>query len=184
MGKTALVIVDLQNDYFPGGRWTLNGIESAATAAAKIISQFRAKGLPVIHVRHEFSSPDAPFFRPGSEGARIHESVSPKGDEPVILKNFANSFRNTSLKEHLDRAGVEEIVVCGAMSHMCIDATVRAASDLGYRCTVVQDACATRDLEFNGISVPARQVHAAFMAALGAAYAKVVATADLMRDMA
>ena len=174
MPTRALVLIDIQNDYFPGGKWTLSGIESAADNAAKVLAAARAAGDLVVHVRHEFASPDPPFFAPGSDGAEIHPKVRVADGEPVVLKHHVNAFRETDLKAVLDRHGVEEVVICGAMSHMCVDAGARAASDLGYRCIVVHDACATRDQEFEGAVVPAAQVHAAFMAALKFGYATSV----------
>jgi hypothetical protein len=128
----------------------------------------------VVHIRHEFPTADAPLFAPGSEGAQIHPKARNLQGEPVLLKHHVNSFRETDLKALLDRHGVEEVVICGAMSHMCVGAGTRAASDLGCRCVVVHDACATRDQEFEGAVVPAAQVHAAFMAALRFGYAKLV----------
>jgi nicotinamidase-related amidase len=178
MPTRALVLIDVQNDYFPGGKWPLKGIESAADNAAKLLAAARRAGDLVVHVRHEFPAANAPFFAPGSEGARIHPKVRGLDDEPVVLKQHVNSFRETDLKEILDRHGVEEVVICGAMSHMCVDAGVRAASDLGYKCVVVHDACATRDQEFAGTVVPAAEVHAAFMAALEFGYARLVSTDD------
>ena len=178
MPKRALVLIDIQNDYFPGGRWTLSGIDAAADNAAKLLAAARGAGELVVHVRHEFPSADAPFFAPGSAGARIHPKARNLDGEPVVLKHHVNSFRETDLKAILDQNGVEEVVICGAMSHMCVDAGTRAASDLGYRCVVVHDACATRDQEFVGAVVPAAQVHAAFMAALQFGYAKVVSTEE------
>jgi nicotinamidase-related amidase len=183
MPRRALVLIDIQNDYFPGGKWTLNGIESAADNAARALEAARAAGDLVIHVRHEFPTPEAPFFAPGSNGAKIHPKVRNLESEPVVLKHHVNSFRETDLKALLDRHGVEEVVICGAMSHMCVDAGVRAASDLGFRCVVVHDACATRDQEFAGAVVPAAQVHAAFMAALGFGYAKLVTTEEYLAGM-
>ena len=135
----------------------------------------------VVHVRHEFPTADAPFFAPGSDGAQIHPKVRAADGEPVVLKHHVNAFRETDLKALLDRHGVEEVVICGAMSHMCIDAGVRAASDLGYRCTVLHDARATRDQEFAGTTIPAADVHAAYMAALHFAYAKVMSTEEYLR---
>jgi nicotinamidase-related amidase len=99
---------------------------------------------------------------------------------PVVVKNFPNSFLKTNLKELLDQHGIKEVTVIGAMSHMCIDATTRAASDFGYNATVVHDACATLDLEFRGTTVPAAQVHAALMAALAYGYASVVSTSEYL----
>ena len=180
MPKRALVLIDIQNDYFPGGKWPLSGIETAAENAAKVLEAARAAGDLVVHVRHEFPSADAPFFAPGSAGAKIHPTVRGVDGEPVVLKHHVNSFRETDLKEILDRHGVEEVVICGAMSHMCVDAGVRATSDLGYQCVVVHDACATRDQEFEGMVVPAAEVHAAFMAALRFGYARLVSTEEYL----
>ena len=181
MPKRALVLIDIQNDYFPGGKWTLSGIETAADNAARVLAAAREAGDLVVHVRHEFPTADAPFFAPGSDGAKIHPKVRNLGGEPVVLKHHVNSFRETDLKAILDRNGVEEVVICGAMSHMCVDAGARAASDLGYRCVVMHDACATRDQEFEGAIVPAAQVHAAFMAALRFGYAKLLTTEEYIR---
>jgi nicotinamidase-related amidase len=180
MPKRALVLIDIQNDYFPGGKWTLTGIDAAADNAAKVLAAAREAGDLVVHVRHEFPTADAPFFAPGSPGAQIHPKVVTAGGEPVVLKHHVNAFRETDLKALLDRHGVEEVVICGAMSHMCVDAGARAASDLGYRCVVVHDACATRDQEFEGAVVPAAQVHAAFMAALRFGYARLVSTEEYL----
>jgi len=180
MAKRALVLIDIQNDYFPGGKWPLAGIESAADNAARVLAAARAAGDVVIHVRHEFPTTEVPFFTPGSDGAKIHPKVQNQGQESVVLKHHVNSFRETDLKALLDRHGVEDVVICGAMSHMCVDAGVRAASDLGYRCVVVHDACATRDQEFGGKRVPAAEVHAAFMSALQFGYAKLVSTEEYL----
>lgn len=178
--KTALIVVDIQNDYFPGGLWTLSKVEAAAAKAAQVIAAFRERGDLVVHIRHEFTSADAPFFRPGSEGAHIHPSVINKGDEPVVLKHYINSFRETELKAVLDRHAIDAVVIVGNMSHMCVDGITRAAVDLGYDTTVLHDACATLDLQFNGVKVPAEHVHAAFMAALSFGYAPVISTAEYL----
>ncbi|MGE8497958.1 MAG: cysteine hydrolase family protein [Pseudomonas sp.] len=181
MSKTALIVVDIQNDYFPGGLWTLSKVEAAAAKAAEVIAAFRASGDLVVHIRHEFTSNDAPFFRPGSEGAKLHPSVINKPEEPVVLKHYINSFRETELKPVLDQHGIDTVVVVGNMSHMCVDGITRAAVDFGYNTTVLHDACATLDLEFNGVKVPAEYVHAAFMAALSFGYAPVISTADYLQ---
>ncbi len=176
MSNKALLVIDIQNDYFPGGKWTVDKMEAAAANAARLIADARVKGDRIIHVRHEFPAEPAPFFAPGSEGAQTHQSVAPIEGETTILKHSANSFRETGLKQILDGDGVGEVVICGAMSQMCIDATTRAAADFGYKVTLVHDACGAREVAFNGQAVPAEQVHAAFMAALGSAYATVTDT--------
>lgn len=180
MPKRALVLIDIQNDYFPGGKWTLSGIEAAADNAARILASARAASDLVVHVRHEFPTADAPFFTPGSPGAQINLKVRNRETEPIVLKHHVNAFRDTDLKELLDRHNVEELVICGAMSHMCVDAGTRAACDLGYQCIVVHDACATREQEFEGVVVPATEVHAAFMAALRFGYAKLISTDEYL----
>lgn len=179
-GKKALIVVDIQNDYFPGGLWTLSKVEAAAAKAAQVIAAFRDSGDLVVHIRHEFTSQEAPFFRPHSEGAKLHPSVINQPEEPVVLKHYINSFRETELKPILDQHGIEEVVVVGNMSHMCVDGITRAAVDFGYVTTVLHDACATLDLEFDGVKVPAAHVHAAFMAALSFGYAPVISTAEYL----
>ncbi|WP_218997738.1 cysteine hydrolase family protein [Shewanella algae] len=182
MSKRAVIVVDIQNEYFSSGKLPLVNIEQAAANAARVIQMARQNKDLLIHVHHEFPDPNAPLFTPGSGGVEIHESVAPDGDEPVILKNYPNSFLNTNLKELLDTNSIEEVVVIGAMSHMCIEATSRAASDFGYKVTVVEDACTTLDLEFNGVKVPAAQVHATAMAALEFAYASIKSTAGFINS--
>jgi nicotinamidase-related amidase len=181
--STALVIVDIQNDYFPGGRMTLEGIERAAGNAARLLEHFRNTGQPTFHIQHTWEDASAPFFVAGTTGAEIHASVAPRPGEPVIVKHFPNSFRESPLLAELRRVGADRLAICGAMSHMCIDATTRAASDLGFNCLVAHDACATRNVEFEGTTVPAKDVHAAYMSALGFAYAKVLPTADALKSL-
>jgi nicotinamidase-related amidase len=179
MSKRAIIVVDLQRDYLATGQFALVGIDDATANATKVIEAARSAGDKVIHVRHE-NPADAPFFVPGTEGAEIIPAVAPAEGELVITKNYPNSFRETELKQALDEEGIRDVVVLGAMSHMCIDATSRAAADLGYNTMIIEDACATRDLEFNGKTVPAAQVHAAYMSALAFAYGKVVTTSELL----
>jgi len=184
MDKTVLILVDIQNDYFPGGKMTLEGVEPACANAARLLRHFRDKRLPVFHIRHLATQPGATFFLPDTPGSEIHPSVAPMADESVIVKHFPNSFRETSLLDQLKKAGVASVTVGGAMSHMCIDATVRAACDLGFQCLVAHDACATRALTFGQETAPAAKVHAAFMAALSAAYAQVLSTQEVIQKIA
>ncbi|HET7671755.1 MAG TPA: cysteine hydrolase family protein [Burkholderiales bacterium] len=179
MAERALLIIDIQNDYFPGGKMELEGADAAAKNAAQALRTFREKSLPVFHVRHLSVRPGSTFFIPGTSGAEIHAAVKPEGSEKVIEKNFPNSFRGTPLENALKEAGVKELVVAGMMTHMCVDASVRHAADLGYRVTLLGDACATRTQTFGGETVPARQVHTAFLAALNGFYAKVIPTHEL-----
>jgi nicotinamidase-related amidase len=179
MPDTALLVIDIQNDYFPGGAMELEAADAAGAKAGQAIRQFREKNLPVIHVRHLSVRPGSTFFLPGTRGAEIHEAVKPLGGETVIEKNFPNSFRNTDLGTLLQKQEIKNLVVAGMMTHMCVDATVRHAADLGYKITLLGDACATRAQSYAGEKVPARQVHTAFLAALNGFYAKVLDTHEL-----
>lgn len=176
MKQRGLIVIDLQNEYLPTGKLPLTGIEAAVANAVRVIADAREQGIPVFHIRHEFANGEAPVFVPGTEGVEIQPVVAPVGDEPVIVKNYVNAFRDTDLKQQLEAREIEEVVIIGAMSHMCVDAGVRAAADMGYPVTVLHDACATLDLEFNGVTVPAAQVHAAMMAAFEFGYATVAST--------
>ena len=180
MAKQALILVDIQNDYFPQGKWPLVDADAAADNAVRLLKAFRDAGDSVVYIRHEFTSSEAPFFTPGSEGAKLHPKILNRADEPVVLKHFVNACRETELKSILDEQGIKELVIVGSMSHMCVDGITRAAADFGYTVTVIHDACASRDLEFNGVTVPAAQVHAAFMSALGFAYASVISTDEVL----
>ena len=164
--SSAFVLVDIQNDYFSGGKMELVEMERAAAEAAKLLAAHRDAGSGIYFVQHLSVQPGAPFFVPGTEGVEIHASIAPRPGESVTQKNFPNSFRETDLADRLRADGVDDLVICGAMSHMCIDATTRAAFDLGFTCQVAADACATRDLVFEDRKIPAAEVHAAFMAAL------------------
>ena len=176
--KTGLILVDIQNDYFPGGSMELVGIREAGTKAKELLSFYRENRRPTYHIQHISDQENATFFLPDTPGVEIHDAIKPFADEPVIAKHYPNSFRETGLLEELNKDGIKRLVICGAMSHMCIDATTRAAFDLGFDCVVIQDACATRNLDFGGKTIAADQVHGSFMAALGSVYARVLSLSD------
>ena len=178
---TALLIIDIQNDYFPGGAMALHEPGAAAANAAKLLAAYRAKGRPVLHAQHLSVRPGATFFIPGTGGAEIHESVKPLAGERVFQKNFPNCFRETGLLEHLRAAGVTGLTIAGMMTHMCVDTTTRAAADLGFACALAHDACATKELAFGGAKVAAEQVQLAYLAGLNGLFAKVLPSEELAR---
>ena len=180
MTKSALILIDIQNDYFPGGKWELHKIEDSAANAARLLEQARTAGQMIVHVHHEFLIDNPPFFEPNTPGAEIHTSVTPQEGEHKVLKHYVNAFRDTNLQALLSENGVTDVTIAGDMSHMCIDAAARNAADIGLNVTVVEDACSSRDLEFNGEVIPADQVHKAYMSALSFAYAKIVTTSDYL----
>ncbi|MEH6888813.1 cysteine hydrolase family protein [Bacillus sp. JJ864] len=179
--KTALLLVDIQNDYFPNGKMELRSADEASEYAKRILQHFRETNQPIFHIQHVSMQEHATFFLPNTEGIHIHESVRPFQQETVILKHFPNSFRETSLLQELQNSQIEQVVVCGMMTHMCIDATVRAAFDFGFTCTVVHDACATKDLIFKNVSIPAVYIHNTILASLNDVYAEVISGAEFLQ---
>ena len=180
--KTALLLVDIQNDYFPGGRMELVGSPEAGRRAGELLSLFRKEKLPIFHIQHVAIRKDATFFLPDTTGVEIHETVCPLPGETVVRKHFPNSFRNTELLPLFRDSDVHLLVVCGMMTHMCVDATVRAAFDHGFECVTVCDACATKGLAFDGEEIPAGMVQGAFLAAL-ATYSRIVSAGELAAQM-
>ncbi|WP_031427102.1 cysteine hydrolase family protein [Flavimarina sp. Hel_I_48] len=176
----ALVIIDIQNDYFKGGAMELEDPLAASENAKKLLEKFRNDKEAIVHIQHRAASPDAGFFLPDTKGAEIHDNVKPLSGEKVITKHFPNAFRETDLLDHLQSENITELVFVGMMTHMCIDASVRAAKDLGFKCTVIADACATRTLEINNKQVKAADVQNAFIAALDYFYAEIKNTAELL----
>lgn len=181
--KTALMLIDIQNDYFPQGAMTLEGSLEAGRNAANILSHFRENKLSVMHIQHLSVQPGATFFLPDTEGALFHHAVQPHPGETVIKKHYPNSFRETGLLDHLKKEKITHLMIGGMMTHMCVDATVRAAFDYGFICTVLHDACATRGLVFGDQTIPAAQVHGAFLAALGAVYARILGVKDAVAKL-
>src|SRR5512134_50083 len=164
--KTALLIIDIQKDYFPDGKHPLVNSLEAAKKAYMILQCFREHGGHHVHIQHISKKPDATFFISGDRGTDIHDSVAHFEGEPIVYQHEPNSFLNTDLLELLKSWEIERVVITGMMTHMCVDATARAASDLGFKVIIAEDACATRDLTYGETTVPAEHVHKAFLAAL------------------
>ena len=182
--NTALVIVDIQNDYFPNGKMPLVGPVEASQQAARLLDRFRHARWPVIHIQHIAVRPGATFFLPGTPGVDFHPNVQPLPDETIVQKNFPNSFRDTPLLDVLREQQVSRMIICGMQTNMCVDAITRAAADYGFECIVAADACAARNLTFDGCTVPAEQVHHAFLAALNGSYARVLKVDALLAQLA
>ena len=181
--KTALLIIDIQKDYFPGGKYPLVNPLEAAQKAYSLLQCFREHGGRHIHIQHISLEPDATFFIEGDNGSDIHDSVAHFEGEPIVYKHEPNSFLNTNLLELLKNWEVERVVITGMMTHMCVDATARAASDLGFQVIIAEDACATRDLKYGDMVIPAEHVHKAFLAALKS-YGKVMKSDEIIALLA
>lgn len=180
--KKALILIDIQNDYFPGGRFELDQPDAAAQNAKRTLDYFRKKGRPIFHVQHINTNAEAPFFIANTAGVNIHPLVSPFPCENLIVKNTPDSFVNTDLLQSLNELGIKQVVICGMMSHLCIDTTVRSAKRLGLAIELLSDACTTRDLRWENTPVPAKLVHATFMAALQNTFADVKETMTFIKS--
>ena len=179
--KAALILIDFQNDYFPNGRMPLEKSTEACQKGLELLLAFREKDLPVIHIQHKSTRPDAMHLLPCTKGVEFHPDMQPLKTETVIKKNYPNAFRDTNLQSYLNKNKITHLVIAGMMTHMCIDASVRAAYDSGFTCTVIHDACATKNLEFNSMLIPAQSVHHAFLSALQPLYANVISTKDFLQ---
>jgi nicotinamidase-related amidase len=166
--KSALLLIDIQNFYFPGGKSELVGPVKAAENAAKLLAEFRKEGLPVIHVRHN--------SEPGGE---IHKLVEPLPGEKIISKSAVNCFVGTDLLDYLRSENIVTLIICGMQTHMCVEAATRASADLGFSCILIKDACATKDLMFDNKSIKAEDVHYSTLSTLKN-YAKIESTAEFL----
>lgn len=175
----ALIIIDVQNDYFSGGKMELVNPDIALKNINLLEDYFNDKSYPIIYIQHIMNFENAPFFAANSEGANLYKGLKTNKNSIIIQKECPNSFLNTSLKETLDRLNVNTLVITGMMTHMCVDSTTRAAKELGYSALLVHDATATRNLEFNGQVAEANYVQTSFISALQN-FATVVSTKDFL----
>lgn len=176
----ALLLLEIQNDYFPNGRIPLEKSLEVSAKAQMVLRAFRDKKLPVIHVQHISTHPNAACLLPCTKGAEFYSAVAPVKGETIIKKHYPNSFKDTQLLNHLIKNQINHLLICGMMTQSTIDATTRAGHDLGFSCTVLEDACAAHQLEFHNNIIPTQQVHQAFLAAFIPGYANVINTRDYL----
>ena len=178
----ALILIDIQNDYFEGGKSELNHPIETANNAKIILNFFRENNLPVFHVQHINMGNKAKSFLQESIGVEINDLVTPNKNEKVFIKHVPNGFFETGLAKTISDNSIGHIVVCGMMTHMCIDTTVRHAKDLGLIVTIIEDACTTKNLIWKGYTIPAKIVHATYMASFDGMFAKVMTTEEFMEN--
>ncbi len=183
MKNTALLVIDVQNDYFDGGKKALHEPEKALHQIQLLLAQFRRQQQPIIHIQHVMlDRPNRPatFFIAGTEGVEIHPDIAPQANEVILQKHFPSSFAGTGLQEHLQQQGIEQLVICGMMTQMCVDTTTRAAFDLGYLVQVAIDATACPALRWAGTDIPADTVKTTVAAALHGTFANVAKTEAIL----
>ena len=181
--KTALLVIDIQKDHFPGGKHPLVKPLEAAQKAYMLLQCFREHGAYHVHVQHISKGPDAAYFISGDRGTDIHDAAAHFEGEPIVYKHQPNAFLNTNLFKMLKDNDIERVVIAGMMTHLDINATTRAAADLGFQVIVAEDACATCDLKSGNTIIPADQVQKTFLAAFKA-YGKVMKSEEILALLA
>ncbi len=180
LANSVLVLIDCQNTY-TRGVMELEGVEPALDEAATLLDRARTADIPVVHIQHD-DGPGSLYDIEGESGA-IVDRVAPRSGEPVVVKNYPNSFVQTDLDGILKSLDASHLVLAGFMTHMCVNSTARGAFNLGYSPTVVAAATATRALPgLDGDPVPAQTLHTASLAAVADLFAVVVPTARDIPD--
>jgi nicotinamidase-related amidase len=177
--ESALILIDCQNTYTQGVM-ELDGVQAALDEAATLLERARVAGIPIIHIQHD-AGPGSPYDVHAESGA-IVERVAPRDGEPVVVKNYPNSFVQTELDQLLKERVASSLVLAGFMTHMCVNSTARGAFNLGYAPTVVAAATATRPLPALGAQVPATAMQAASLAAMADLFAVVVPDVATLPD--
>ena len=154
----ALLVIDLQNDYFPGGKFPLWNTEAVLQNIERAIERANARGIPVIHIQHIANSKlgISPFFNEGTAGAEIHPRIlAAAPNAPIVVKEFADSFEKTTLEETLARLGVDELLVCGMMTQNCVTHTAISKAAEKYSVAILVDCCTTVDEMIHNIALHA-----------------------------
>jgi nicotinamidase-related amidase len=176
MERRALLVIDVQNDYFPGGAWALPGAERALPNILRLIEGAREREEPVVFIRH-VAPEGSPVFARGSRGGALHEGLGARPADPAFEKAHPSAFQDTGLADWLDEAGIGALDLCGFMTQMCCDTTAREAYARGFKVRLFSDACAARDLVVEGETIPHQVVHGTHLATL-ARFAKILTSAQ------
>lgn len=177
--NNALLLIDIQNVYFAQGYYFLPFAECAADNARKVLTLWREKRRPIIHIKHDFGVQDS-----CAQANEFNVKVAPLKDEIVIEKRFPSAFLGTELLSEIKRQNIQNVTVVGMMTNMCVDTTVRACQDHGLHVTLVQDACAAHEIVCGDEKINASIVHKVFIGALAGIFADVVDTDCIMKEEA
>ena len=173
LSSTALVLIDIQNDYFPNGCYPLSGSPEAGVQAQQLLDAFRKHALPIVHIQHEMTGDMPKFFAPGTEGQQIHSTVKPLPGESVMIKHERSSFVGTPLLEELHAQGIETLILAGMQTNVCVQATTRDALKYGFTVIVPEDATAAVD----------EGTHATTLQAIGESGATIMRAEDLLKSL-
>lgn len=177
LSDSVLIIVDAQKEYTEG-LLPLVGINDSINALAKFLNKLRNLNVPVIHVV-QVGVQNGNICNPNKSFIEIIDKVKPINGEYIIEKKLPSAFKGTDLQEILEKIEKKDLIIAGYMTHMCLNSTVRDATELGYRCTVVEELTATRDLpDGNGGAIPAEIVKSVHLRGLADRFAIICKSID------
>jgi nicotinamidase-related amidase len=181
--KPAIVVIDVQNEYFaPHGKWVLPEGEPALAHINELLMAARTVDVPVIAVRHEEADAKSGIFVSGSIGAQIHPELRLLPADIQITKRFPGSFTDTSLETELQQRGIDTLVICGYMTQLCCDTTTRQADERGYKAWFTADGTAARSLKRDGVTISYQQVQETTLAIM-TQFARVMATEQIIQKL-
>ena len=169
--NTALLIIDVQEFYFPEGFNPLVKPEAASQQASKLLNNFRSNDKLVVHIKHAIN-----------KDSLIHQNVQPAENEKVIKKHQINSYHETELLGYLKQNNINQVIICGMMTHMCVEAAARTSADFGFDVIVIDDACATRDVVYKNDTVQAADVHSSTLGTINRYYGRVMTTDEFLEN--
>ncbi|UVK90398.1 isochorismatase family protein [Pseudomonas sp. B21-051] len=179
-GKSALVVIDFQNEYF-SGRMPIPDGAAALAKTRELISFADSHKIPVYHVQH-VAPAGSPVFAIDGETVKFHKDMQPRPQDVVLQKTTVSVFVSTDLDERLKKAGINTLIISGLMTHACVAGAARDAAPLGYNVIVASDASATRAItRVNGSSIDKDSLHKAALAEVEDTFGDVLSTAQIVK---
>ncbi|MDA0832375.1 MAG: cysteine hydrolase family protein [Planctomycetota bacterium] len=181
--KRALVVVDVQNEYFTGAL-PISHPTGHLQNIVKAMDEAQAQNIPVVVVQHTFPQPDKPFFQRGTAAWELHDDVKDRPRDLLIEKNLPGSFTKTELESWLRQHEIDTVVVSGYMTHMCCDTTAREAVHRGFTVEFLSDATGTLPLSNSAGDVTAEELQRAILCSQQMLLSEVISTDEWCRRIA
>lgn len=179
-GKSALVVIDFQNEYFSGKMPIPDGA-AALAKTRELITFADSQKIPVYHVQH-VAPAGSPVFAIDGQTVKFHPDMQPRPQDVVLQKSTVSVFASTDLDQQLKKAGIQTLIISGLMTHACVAGAARDAAPLGYNVIVASDASATRAItRANGVSIDKDSLHKAALAEVEDTFGDVLSTAQIVK---
>lgn len=177
--RTALLVIDFQNEYFSGKMPIPDGTK-ALDNARRLVERADAEGTTVYHVQH-VTLAGSPVFAEDSEASAFHRDSQPAANHVILRKSSVSVFPTTDIDQRLKRSGVDTLIITGLMTHACVAGAARDAVPLGYTVIVAEDACATRDLDTgNDQTIAHDTLHRAALASIDDTFGDILTTEQIL----